>query len=641
MAKWDQAAANKKAQQHYKEIAKEGLDLAQVMRNVSKATKVKHEKNQKLKKKQVQRQEVLATKIVEAEAEQLHQVEAELDSIEIPTPTPKRDDPGRIAKVEKAMAELDSQIRLTLSIAPNVSDVLIDDLEEALDSAREAVRMLQSSSVRSGFLKRVAAAKITVKKISNLWDQQKASLSEEELQRRREIGNAAQDVADYQAKLKAAQAKGKSKDAKKYKDLLLGAETELKDAKRSVFAKRALALIARDDNNVVELRGTVKLALKVLGASIAEKAHAGMSKVGAVPGRAYNKGVEALISRFESSPVMVKSIKQVDSGLRAVGNAVKLTGKETLKWINKHLSGLASKLWSFLKSPFSGGGGGFGMSDLLGLAVLGPSVIKPLLEGIDKALSEKYGEHYIQNFFSGVWDSAKTFVSDQIKVFIDWISDIFKSPIDAIKNFFKPSDKATTAAEYQGKPVAPTTAKTRGGQARLLSAGANVDGDLLAAANTYASGSTPQQKADAKAIILDLLKQPATVSAATKQRLDELGFSTTNLTVKAGTVPFTRGATGTRPISIGGGAGRGSVNPASASPVAAGSGSIVVDGTQPPMDGDVTPVTATPKSPSPSAGPEATPMGGKSMGGGGATVGSIPVNVTPDSMYAMNLGVLA
>lgn len=636
-----------KAQGFYEEIIAEPIDIKALMAGVSKATKSKAEKNQKLSKKVLKDREKTAKDYTEFRAKQIKVAQQNTEDLNKQLEKAKQEEPKRqalvakttvspqdlkkIQKCELLVRALEDAVRVTSSLSKTLSDILLEDVKGKLDNARESLQRLPSGAARKSLAKRVNLSKHAYTSLQALWKAEEKGLNEEDLQRRRDIAYARQDIASNEAKLKIAREKGKRADIDKYGAALESAKKDLAEAGKSGFRKKAESLIgaSRDHNGVIGLRRAAMLALSAVGAHVGS----GLRSVASLPGKGYDRGVEALIQRFENSPVMVKSIKTVDKGLRVIGTVLKTTGTETLKWIGKHLSSLARGIWSFIKSPFTGRGGGFDLQDLLGLAVLGPGLIAPLLEGIDKELTERYGEHYIKDFFSGVWATAKDYLTDSLKSFF---SGLFNKVTDAATDALKAAEDAirgtgieTTTAEYVGNPVNPSTAKTPMERARLVGADANFNSRLLAAANDYDGNPNPQWKQDDHKKITEMLSTPATVEAATKQRLDDLGFNTVNLSVRAGSTKFGRPAPAATPAPVDTRPKRrGALNRA---PYVAGGGS------EPPMESP--PVTATPKAQTPT-GPVSQAPGNSINSSGGYTVGMIPNNAAPDSLYAYNLGMI-
>lgn len=600
MAKWNSENANRKAQTQYADVTTAKLDMKSLMVDVARANERKQTANKRLDKKTLRvnratekKQVELATARAKAAAQDARAKASRFVKLEHSLKKSVPDEPTQphVVKANRKLDELEGKVTEALALGDSLSERVIKDVGHALTQAKASIQLVTKISLRAALLIRLGSSTKSYRKLLKVWN----SL-------------------------------GRSREA-----------PESSPRRPTTFVQRAVTLGKRTAQAVTQPRKTVRLALASIGSSVKAKA-SGLKQT------ALGKSMASLASKFENSPILIKSIRNVDKSLRAIGSAVKMNGSDTLKWVGKQLSGLSRKLWGFMKAPFSSSRG-FDLNDLMGLAVLGPSLLAPLLSGIDRALQEKYGEHYIKAFFSGVWSSAKAYVTEQISTFIDWVSGIFKPAIDAVKHYFEPVYDKVVNFFRPGpvNPAAPTKVPSlASGPAQMFTPKA--DEKLLTLANQYSAKSAKNtdthdeaQAASTKVQIEQLLTKKLEVTAGTKQRLDALGFNTTNLVVTP---------TKSKPVSISSTkAQNSSVSSVSnSSATMAGStytgGSVTVNGNHEPMDGSVAPVIATPKSNAVTT-PESSPAGNAATTLGGLRVGSIPVNVTSESMYALNLGVLA
>jgi len=585
---YDKKAAAKTGQSLYDEVLKEGFDIRTLTAGVSAASKIKSQQNKKLGKKVLAKQSENASKAVNLDAKRLKA--AALDA---------RDKARRLEKAAKNTAEKNltaaSESMAALETALDVAVVSLSaptvvDATEKLGAARTAIQRLPVSPARKGLLQRLALAKASHKALVQTWLKEKARLDKVATQR-----------------------------------LLLLRQRYLKDGKvgKTPLQIRAEALRgsppASDSGGL--WRGA-KLGLKAIGASF----HAGKGVTHQNDGRmSLTQSMSSLISRFENKPIMASSIKAVDKSLRYIGREIHGTGADTMKWVNKHLTGLARSVKSFIMSPFTGGGSrGLDASDLLGLAVLGPSLIAPLIAGIDKVLSERYGDSYISDFFTKAWKSSKEFISDQIKGFF---SKLFGGGGSGKEEIISQS---------------PSTKNERPAGDREVV--------LLNAAKVLTDPkSTAVAKADATAVLDSALKntngKTILVNASTKYLLEELGYPTTNVQVRKNTPDVTTPAD--KPTSV-----TPKLKPIKKSEsfwsnlsdwaMSSPTSRLVKPGEASAVDATPKgPTVATPK-PAEPAKPAASPAsGGKAAGAGGLSVSMIPTSTVPDSMYAYNLGMLA
>jgi hypothetical protein len=100
----------------------------------------------------------------------------------------------------------------------------------------------------------------------------------------------------------------------------------------------------------------------------------------------------------------------------------KLVVPNAFKWLGKQLKSITGGLFRFLRrSPERVGDMastlGEWMAKLAGFGAIGALFVKPLLEGVDKALTDVFGENYVTDFIKYLWDKGWTFLYDQVSGF--------------------------------------------------------------------------------------------------------------------------------------------------------------------------------------------------------------------------------
>lgn len=109
----------------------------------------------------------------------------------------------------------------------------------------------------------------------------------------------------------------------------------------------------------------------------------------------------------------VTALNKVSDAVEKESETISNLTKDSEAWLGKKLSFLGSTLRRLI--PRADGGKAGLLGNLFGLAMLIPSLIAPALEGINAALEEKFGKHYVRDFLVGLWDKSLAFLSDKIK----------------------------------------------------------------------------------------------------------------------------------------------------------------------------------------------------------------------------------
>lgn len=144
-----------------------------------------------------------------------------------------------------------------------------------------------------------------------------------------------------------------------------------------------------------------------------------------------NKGI---VGRAGNSFKVARGmVKRTGDGIRNKLTATKNAAANTL--IGRGVMGLSSALVKFTKktSGFFGGMmtlarkplnllGGGGIFDMIGkgigLAMLAATVLAPIVQGIDAALTEKFGPDYVKAAIKKVWNASWSFLVDEVKKFL-------------------------------------------------------------------------------------------------------------------------------------------------------------------------------------------------------------------------------
>ena len=628
------------------------------MANVSTATKAKATKNAVAKKKLGKDKEA---KVKELLLEESQVIEAEVKELAVETKQSKQylKNQREIAKKRQAalkkryeeslkpvkegkshqdicaeaFQDLNDAVQDAMVSKNALSDAVSQNLKEKLEDAVEALKKMPLGAVKAGYFKQLTKLKKNCADLDTLWEMQSKNISEDQLSKRRDISNLRIDILDTKKKLKEAEKSGKVKDIMKHTKSLKGLEKELKE--------QGFLHQTKDEQGIVSLRKAARLALEMAGNAMKERITRLGDKVGSLPGKAYGSAVQSLLTRFENNPVMVKRISQVDKSLRFIGNAVKDTGTETLKWLGKQLKNLATSIWRFIRAPFSAASG-FSLSDLAGLAMLATSVLGPLLSGIDQALEDRFGKHYIQDALSKAWDMAKTFVVEKVSAMLDEAWGTAKEVGIWIKKFIgklfgheeeTPLERTPEMDESLKKSRSLWQQKDSKGN--FVNLGKDQNGAMISALVDYDASVTQQARDKAKDRIYQLIASKPTVSPGVAKRLDDLGFSTVQVDVRDDSGKVTQGKSNT-PAAL---AIANKVNPVIAARAAnfsmPNATSYFVEGMG--MDQSSISVPAPPTT-TPPKGPET--QGSNMTGTAGFTAKQIPNTAGPESLGILNLGVL-
>lgn len=145
-------------------------------------------------------------------------------------------------------------------------------------------------------------------------------------------------------------------------------------------------------------------------------------------------GTKGIVGRAGNSFKVARGmVKRTGDGIRNKLTATKNAAANTL--IGRGVVGLSSALVKFTKktSGFFGGMmtlarkplnllGGGGIFDMIGkgigLAMLAATVLAPIVQGIDKALTQNFGPDYVKAAIKKVWDASWSFLVDQVKKFL-------------------------------------------------------------------------------------------------------------------------------------------------------------------------------------------------------------------------------
>lgn len=185
--------------------------------------------------------------------------------------------------------------------------------------------------------------------------------------------------------------------------------------------------LGKDKEGNISLSKSMKTAASIFGRSLKDKAS------NLAPSALYNNGVQWALSKAGNNKGAVSAIMAVDKSIRVLGSTVKGVGSASMEWLQKGMSsmfGFLKKRWGQLGSGSSEAGS---LGKLVGWAALLSSLILPLLKGINKELSDRFGPDYVSKFLTGMWATAK-----------DWI-------VKSIKEFLFGSDKAKSSETPQAK----------------------------------------------------------------------------------------------------------------------------------------------------------------------------------------------
>jgi hypothetical protein len=185
------------------------------------------------------------------------------------------------------------------------------------------------------------------------------------------------------------------------------------------------------------------------GRSLLGDRDAGYSKKGL--GSKLKDGVlssDLSVPRGFNDSVVAKGLNLVGKSIAGVASAVKAVGYDAPKWLFKKLDGLTRTLMRWIKKPFELAERGGGLLGKLFTAAAFMPFISALIDGMDSELKKMYGENYISNFISGLWDKAWTYISDKVSSWLD-LENIKKFLIESWETASKfVSETWDTASTY-------------------------------------------------------------------------------------------------------------------------------------------------------------------------------------------------
>jgi len=290
------------------------------------------------------------------------------------------------------------------------------------------------------------------------------------------------------------------------------------------------------------------------------------------------------------------------AGLAAqLGRATGAKAHDVYKWLGEQVKSMKYSLMSFLhRARSAASGAGRGAESLLGMGVIMSQLLAPLLSGIDKALTEKFGEHYIRDFIDSAITTVKDAIVGKLKDLGEGVWEWVKEKADAIwsdiKRRFGPEPVVTkeevkSSIEKARVELQKTNPKKMGAQEALRQR--DVDAYLRVLADPKEDAAT---KESARQAIQGHIDAGVKLNTNTVSQLKKYNFDTSKLTVN---------------------------QPA---PTAS----------QAPMEA-APPAAKKPVPTSSSAGPVSDASGNTT--GGGLTASNIPNHAGPEGLLIVNAGV--
>jgi hypothetical protein len=438
MAKHDPKAHAKKAQKAYNEITSvKAINLKDIVQNSRQLVGAKASANvkngikvskqaEKLAKEQVN---LDAAKIKQAEKENLAEAkelafakaaqekaekafkiqQANIEAQKKDAAKPKGITPdsyaGSFLECKKALDRVDALL-LDSSNWSSFSKQVLTDIESDIRLAAAGTQMFsdRASNARKAYQKRVKDAEALFRKVRTQivkaieHKEKQEKLSEEKL-----AANANFSKAEY---IRArASATGSAADKKEAADLLKSAKADVKSANRGSLSRWLNG--SRDENGTLSMAGIAKKTARMLGSSAAEAGSNWWHSTKLNPQNSV-AGRQAVESGAYKSMVWV--VENAAKAAQFFGGL----GKDSFLWIAKKIGGISGMLLRYLKKPFNMGSGGMGLSDLIGLGALIPTLIGPILSGLNDFLDKTYGENWFKDLMSNLWQTSWSFIKETV-----------------------------------------------------------------------------------------------------------------------------------------------------------------------------------------------------------------------------------
>jgi len=383
-------------------------------------------------------------------------------------------------------------------------------------------------------------------------------------------------------------------------------------------------LISRDEKGVIQLRKSFGLAASMVGHKLA--AGGGKAKeflkdktVGAA-GRGYDAAFKFMERQAAGNVKVVAAIRKVDKTLRATGSAVAAVGKNTLAWVTSKFGSMFSSMWRFLKRPL---GGEDMFQKLLGLAILGPTLLAPILEGIVSELNKEFGDDWFKGIANKLWDKTKSYLLDAVKGLLGigkpGPNMAEAPPAATMSRQANVETRLLYKAQKGTEPIIPIKA---GGAAKPQSPEQEIATHLDAYDHSWFGFTKNIQKDTITKLIAS--NPGLTINAPLYARLKAAGFNVSSLQ--------TPGATTASPSATAAGVSTAS-RPTATTP------SVTDAPAQPPME-SAAPVTA--QAPAAVTKQDTTATNAPAGRGiaPGLAVGQIPTTMTGDGLNVHNLGMM-